>query len=473
MRGFRAAFKSPADDGFLLFLIMIFIFTFVNGGRVLDMKSPTEIWDECLALLPTEIDALAVATWFDDASPVDFTDGVFFLFTPNSLKKDIISERFTEPVEKLLSILAGEKVTLSILCGQDELDGYTDGKIDGEVPAAVEYEYTFDNFIVGSSNRFGHAAALAVSRNPGKAYNPLFIYGQSGLGKTHLIYAIANEVKKEIKNCRVVYVKGDEFTNQLISSIQENSVAEFRNKYRMADLLLVDDIQFIAGKERTQEEFFHTFNTLYEAKKQIVLTSDRAPNEMMTLEDRLRTRFVCGLLADIQPPDYETRMAIISAKAKALNITLSDEISAFIASSITKNVRQLEGAVKKIAAMHDLLNKDITIDLAEAAVRDIFTKNPGLHPTPDLIISTVSEFYGITKDKITGNSRAKEAVVPRQIAMFLVREMTDLSLPDIGKTFGRDHSTVLYSINKIESEIARDENLKNSVNDVKKSVREK
>lgn len=433
-------------------------------------KTITEIWQKALKILEGELSPVTVATWFEDATAVDMRDGQFILHTPSPFKKDIIKERLSDALSSAISAISGENIlSIKVLTGDDELRSF----ILPEGGIRETLGYTFDNFIVGSSNRFAHAAAYAVATMKDAGYNPLFIYGPSGLGKTHLLYAIANEIRKNNPKSRIVYIKGDEFTNELITAIGSGmaSIDEFRNKYRMADLLLVDDTQFIAGKERTQEEFFHTFNTLHESGKQIVLTSDRPPKEISTLEDRLKSRFEWGLLADIQPPDYETRVAIIVAKASALGFPIPEEVTHFIAASITLNVRQLEGVVKKILAMHDLMGNEVDKKLAAAAIKDIFKENPGLRPNAEYIISEAEKFFSLPHGRILSQNRSKETVFPRQIAMYLVRDMTSLSLPDIGRVFERDHTTVLHSINKIEDSLKGDESLQNTIKDIKKTIR--
>ncbi len=438
------------------------------------MNTAEDLFKKMLSLLERDITPITIATWFEDASAVDLTEKTLVLYTPSEFKKEIISQRFMEVLTSAAKELLNGDIEICLLCGEEELASYKVSTVEKMDRSANDY-YTFKHFVVGSSNRFAHAAAVAVSKSPSTAYNPLFIYGQSGLGKTHLLYAIAGEIEHRYPNFRILYIKGDDFTNELITAIQSGSdtVRSFRAKYRMTDLLLVDDIQFIAGKERTQEEFFHTFNTLYEAHKQIVLTSDRPPKEIKTLEDRLKTRFEWGLIADIQPPDYETRMAIIGAKAKLIDFSLPEDVMQYLAGMITSNVRQLEGAVKKIKALHELMEKEINIDLAEMAIRDIFLENPGLNPTASLIIKEVADYFSITPDRLISLNRAKDTLFPRQVAMYLVRELTDLSLPEIGKEFGRDHSTVLHSINKIEDIIKNDSVTQNTIRDLKTNIREK
>jgi len=325
--------------------------------------------------------------------------------------------------------------------------------------------------VVGPSNRFAHSAAIAVSKTPGQVYNPLFIYGPPGVGKTHLLYAIANGIRKENPDANIVYIKGDQFTNELIDAIKNGKNIEFRSKYREADLFLVDDIQFIAGKESTQEEFFHTFNKLYEEHKQIVLTSDRKPDDMLTLEERLRSRFLWGLIADINPPDYETRMAIIQNKARQLGLNLSDDVCNYIAINITNNVRQIEGTVKKILAYRDLNNMPLDLPNVSRAIDDMFKSEGNALPTAPLIISQVCKFYNVDESVIRGTQKNKGTAEARQVAMYLIRKLTNLSLPDIGKEFARDHSTALYAIRKVEVALKNgDDHMKNNIRDITANI---
>lgn len=428
------------------------------------MNTPENIWNLVFAQLEKQLSPVALDAWFNDLTAVEFKDDTLLLHTPDRFKRDTIDSRYADLIREVLRDLLNADIQVIITTG--------------DAPAAVatndgfsENEYTFDQFIVGSSNKFAHAAATAVANKPATTYNPLFIYGQSGLGKTHLLYAISSVVRRDHPTFRIVYIKGEDFTNELINAIGDGKVQEFRDKYRLADLLLVDDVQFIAGKDRTQEEFFHTFNALYETHKQIVLTSDRPPKEIHTLEDRLKTRFEWGLLADIQPPDYETRMAIIRVKAESLHVPLTDEITDYIANTITSNVRQLEGTVKKIKALHDLMEREIDLPLAKEAVADIFKENPGLNPTPEMIIREVSRYYCIPVEKLRGSGRSKEMVLPRQVAMYLVRELTEYSLPEIGKVFSRDHTTVLHSINKVEDYLKNTSDMENIIKTLKANIR--
>lgn len=335
-----------------------------------------------------------------------------------------------------------------------------------------DYAFTFDTFIVGSSNKFAHAAALAVAQNPSVAYNPLFIHGDSGLGKTHLLNAIKAEVLKNNPNANIVYVSGEDFTNEIIAAIRDNKTAEFKNKYRQADVLLVDDIQFIAGRESTQEEFFHTFNALHNAGKQIVLVSDRPPKEIKSLEDRLRNRFEWGLIADIQPPDFETRCAIIKRKSDLLRLDMKFEVIEFIASKVKTNIRQLEGVVKKLDAMQKLEGKPPVMVNAQAAIKDILNEQMSTPVTIDKIITDVSKVYNVSVNDIRGKSRKQEVAEARKMSMYIIKEVCGLTMEEIGKEFGgRDHSTVVYSISNVAQRLKTDSFYRDTAEDIIKNVK--
>ena len=396
-----------------------------------------------MALEQLDVPPSTISAWFDDVTVVSFGDNRLVLHSPVPFKKEFIESKFIAPLQEVLHNLTGDPITIVVVTGEYTAPSTSTSPYD---------DYTFERFIVGSSNKFAHAAALAVSQRPAAENNPLFIYGNSGLGKTHLMYAIANVLRRTHPEYRIIYVKGEDFTNELITAIQEGNVQAFRNKYRMVDLLLLDDVQFIAGKERTQEEFFHTFNALYEAKKQIVLTSDRPPKEINTLEDRMKTRFEWGLLADIQPPDFETRIAIIRDKAVKMGVELPDDVSNYIAENIQANIRQLEGAVKKIKAMHELMGERITVSLAENAIDALRTENPGLNPTPERIMEAVANYFYIPVEQMISQNRSKDVAYPRQMAMYMIRQELEYSFPDIAKIFKRDHTTVMHACNKIEEE---------------------
>ena len=385
-----------------------------------------------MALEQLDFPPSTISAWFDDVTVVSFGDNRLVLHSPVPFKKEFIESKFIAPLQEVLHNLTGDPITIVVVTGEYTAPSTSTSPYD---------DYTFERFIVGSSNKFAHAAALAVSQRPAAENNPLFIYGNSGLGKTHLMYAIANVLRRTHPEYRIIYVKGEDFTNELITAIQEGNVQAFRNKYRMVDLLLLDDVQFIAGKERTQEEFFHTFNALYEAKKQIVLTSDR-----------MKTRFEWGLLADIQPPDFETRIAIIRDKAVKMGVELPDDVSNYIAENIQANIRQLEGAVKKIKAMHELMGERITVSLAENAIDALRTENPGLNPTPERIMEAVANYFYIPVEQMISQNRSKDVAYPRQMAMYMIRQELEYSFPDIAKIFKRDHTTVMHACNKIEEE---------------------
>ena len=415
------------------------------------MNSAADIWSKVLSLMEADMTATTIHTWFDDTVALSLDEDKFILHTPSDFKRDIILSRYLPPIQKALHELFSADFQVVVL-GAEELEKYQNSrrpKEDGFLPGTEEY--TFERFVVGSSNKFAHAAARAVADHPALNYNPLFIYGESGLGKTHLLYAIAHKIHQNHPDYRIVYIKGDSFTNELIQAIREGRNPEFREKYRSADVFLMDDVQFIAGRESTQEEMFHTFNTLYEAGRQIVFTADRPPKEMLRLDDRLKTRFEWGLPVDIQPPDYETRVAIIKNKAIRRGMNLPDPVLQYIAENITSNVRQIEGTVNKILAFQELMGESVDVDTVTRAVRDMFKDKADFLPSPDIIIDEVSKFYNIDADALRGQGRTKDTALARQIAMYQIRRMTNLSLKEIGKEFeGRDHTTVMHSIDRIE-----------------------
>ena len=417
------------------------------------MSSSAYIWGRVISSLEKQLTVPFVSSFLDDAEILEISDTSIVLSTPSEYRKEMILGRFSLYIKEAMKELFDKDVELKVVT-TEEVKAYENSKKQQDEPFLYNSEFTFDHFVVGSSNRFAYAAAVAVANNPAEAYNPLFIYGQSGLGKTHLLYAIASEIRRQNKDAKIVYIKGDQFTNELITAVGEGKNVEFRDKYRNADLFLVDDIQFIAGKTGTQEEFFHTFNSLYEAKKQIVLTSDRPPNEMQRLEDRLKTRFEWGLLADIQPPDYETRMAIIKNKAVSLGLELPDDVCSYIAENITTNVRQIEGTVKKIKANHELTGNPIDLPSVSRAIKDMYKDKSNAVPTPSLIISEVCNFYSIEESVLRGPKKDKDTANARQIAMYLIRKMTAMSYPEIAAEFGKkDHTTVIYAFNKVEESI--------------------
>ena len=433
------------------------------------MYSNAYVWSRVLSYLEQHSPAMAVASFFDDAEIVELSDSKLVIYSPSPFRKDVILNRYKELIQQAMQELFQTEVELVVL-DEDEFPQYSMNKRRRNF---VEFnsQYTFDTFVVGSSNKHALSAAEAVAEERTDAYNPLFIYGQSGLGKTHLLYAIANRIQQKHPDYSIVYIKGDQFTNEFIEAVRNGKNFEFRDKYRSADLFLIDDIQFIAGKDATQEEFFHTFNTLYENKRQIVLTSDRVPGDMLRLEDRLRTRFEWGLIVDVQPPDYETRWAITKNKALSLGLELPDEVCDYIAENITNNVRQIEGTVKKIKAYHDLTGMPMDIPSVSRAIKDMYKGKAQTVPTPELIISEVCRFYSIEESTLRSTLKNKGTAEARQIAMYLIRKMTNLSLPDIAKEFGKNHTTVLYGLRRVEQELANTSNgLQDNIRDITANI---
>ena len=430
------------------------------------MNSVQDVWQKVLNILSGQLTQTAMDTWFADCTPAELDDCRLVLCTTTDFKQDILQKRFADRIKAALSDLFAQDFEVLIVT-EDEL---AEVLPKGENTLPEMAGYTFDHFIVGNSNRFAHAAASAVAENPGKTYNPLFIYGNSGLGKTHLLLAIGNAIHERWPNKSVVYIKGDEFTNQLVRAIKSGTTEEFRNKYRKVDLFLVDDIQFIAGKQQTQNEFFHTFNSIYEAGNQIVITSDRPPLEMATLDDRLRTRFEWGLMADIQPPDLETRMAITRNKAAQLGLILSDDAVTYIAENITNNIRRLEGVIKKLTAYKEILNEVITIDSVKRAIRDVIID--GIYPpTPEIIIRETARYFQLSEEDLRGQSRSKNTAMARQISMYLMRSLIDLTLNEIGGQYeGRNHATVLSSIRKVEDLLKTDSKMQSIIRDITSNI---
>jgi chromosomal replication initiator protein len=435
------------------------------------MNSNTDLWNEIKKLLARHMSDTAVSTWFGDCRVLEVQDNLLLLHCPSEYSREIILGRYAGLLKEALKELFGADFELSILT-TEEMEQYLARQRSPAADPFGSEEFTFEKFIVGNSNKMAYAAARAVAENPAQKYNPLLIYGDSGLGKTHLLYSIAHEIRHTRPKSRIVYIKGDDFTNELVSSIQTGRNSEFREKYRSADLLLVDDIQFIAGKVQTQEEFFHTFNTLYESGRQIVLTSDRPPKEMLRLEDRLRSRFEGGLLVDIQPPDYETRVAIVKTKAARLGIPLADDAGNYIAENIKANIRQIEGILKKIQAYIDLQGIGaVNMELVQRITKEIIDSEKAY--APEFIIGKVADFFDISPDEVIGKGKTKNVANARQMSIYLIRKLTGLTLEQIGDVMNRDHSTVLHSIRKVEESLQNDPKLVDTVHDITANITNK
>ena len=436
------------------------------------MNSAVDVWNRIIKLLRADLTSTAVSTWFDDCRAIEFSEDRLYIHTSSQFKKSVIDERFSGPIKNALSDLFAGNIDLIVL-DDEGLDAFNEASRESD--HANTDDFTFDKFVVGDSNKFAHAAALAVSDGHVRQdYNPLFIYGDSGLGKTHLLHAIRHSILERFPHYNIVILKGDDFTNDLIDAIQRGQNVNFREKYRGADAFFMDDIHFIAGKESTQEEFFNTFNTLYEHGKQIVFTSDRPPSDIFRLEDRLRSRLESSLIADIQPPDTELRIAIIRNKANQLGVVLPDDVSHYIADTLTTNVRQLEGAVKMIVAHRDIMDEDITVASVSKKLKTIFKDPADLLPTADVIIEETAKYYEMTPEELKGQRKTRDTAYARQISMYLIRKLTNLSLKDIGSYYeGRDHTTVLSSIRKVERNIESSPDVNKIIRDITSNINSK
>ena len=447
----------------------------------------SQIWQKALDIVKGELSEVSFNTWILGSEPISMSENKIIIGVQTEFTKDILEQRYKTLISNSIQHISAKKyeiefVTQSNTPAEEDTpikkakEDINKGTVvvNDEMSATLNPKYTFDSFVIGNSNRFAHAASLAVAESPARAYNPLFIYGGVGLGKTHLMHAIGHYILQNNPNSKVVYVSSEKFTNELINSIKDDKNEEFRNRYRNVDVLLIDDIQFIAGKERTQEEFFHTFNALHDANKQIILSSDRPPKEIPTLEDRLRSRFEWGLIADIQAPDFETRMAILKKKADVENLNIPNEVMVYIATKIKSNIRELEGALIRIVAYSSLTNRDISVDLASEALKDIISNKQSQNITIEGIQDVVSSYFNLRVEDLKSQRRTRNIAYPRQIAMYLSRKLTDMSLPKIGEEFGgRDHTTVIHAYEKISESLNRDENLQNTIEDITKKLSQK
>ena len=457
-----------------------------------------EIWNMVKESFRSELSETSIDLWFGEITVVSFDTSEYALTLgiPSAFKFDIVKNKYLSSIESKFCQLLGfdVKVNLTFTGSAAAGDSIKSQVIGLEPPQKKEeevknplntltdfnFEYTFENFIVGSTNKFAHAACVAVANRPANyesdtrrslsTYNPLFIYGNSGLGKTHLMHATINRMKQNNPNIKIIYTRGEDFTNQMIACLANKTMAEFHEKYRNCDVLLIDDIQFIAGKTSTQEEFFHTFNALYDGKKQIILTSDRPPRDIKTLEDRLTSRFEWGLLADIEPPDLELRIAIIKKKAEQVNITIPDDVLTFLGENLRSNIRQIEGAIKKLGALSFLSGKEINMELAQECISELLGGAEPVSVTVDKIFNKMFEKYGISKENLTGNKRNKDIANTRHITIYLIRELTEMSFPSIAKIFGRDHSTIISSHRLVEFKMLEDPAFLAEINELKKEV---
>ena len=447
-----------------------------------------EKWEEILYTVKVEheLSDISFKTWLKPLQIHSVSDNVVTILVPSAQMGYIeyINKKYMFPIKVAIAEIMGKEYEIEFIL-QDQIQerenkaAVSSNLKHSQFNTAIERanlntKYTFDTFVVGNNNKFAHAAALAVAESPGKMYNPLFIYGEAGLGKTHLMHSIAHFILSQDPGKKVIYVTSESFTNELIEAIRNGNntaITSFREKYRNVDVLLIDDIQFIIGKESTQEEFFHTFNELHGNKKQIIISSDKPPKEIETLEARLRSRFEWGILADISAPDYETRMAILHKKEEMDGYNIDNAVIQYIATNIKSNIRELEGALNKLVALSNLENKEITVDLAENALKDIISPDQKREVTPQLIIDTVAEHFHISPSDIASNKRNSEIVVPRQIVMYLCRNMLDIPLKQVGSFVGkRDHSTVIHGINKIEEELKTSETMRNTLDIIKKKL---
>lgn len=465
----------------------------------------SQVWHLVRESFRPELSDVITDLWLGGLEVVDFQGSTVTMKAESEVKIRVVTSKYKADIERRFSEMLGFEVKLSLVCEGSPIippdepsllqrvmdkplaEPTSDDSNDpqptsnqespfqptgiGSTLPPFNFEYTFENFIVGASNKFAHAACLAVADRPAQAYNPLFIYGPSGLGKTHLLYAITNELKKKIANVRVIYIKGEDFTNQMIDSMSRQAMTEFRDKYRSCDVLLIDDIHFIAGKTSTQEEFFNTFNALHEAGKQIIMTSDRPPREIKTLEDRLKTRFEWGLIADIQPPDLELRTAIIKKKAALFNVSIPEDVLTFLAENLRSNIRQIEGAIKKLGAKSFLTGRHVTMELARSCISELLGGAEPVTVTVDKIFAAVYKKYNIKREEIVSSKRTKEIANARHITVYIIRQVTDMSLPNIGKIIERDHSTVISSLDSVEKKMAQNPVFRTELEEMVKEIK--
>lgn len=433
----------------------------------------SQVWNQILSNLEKVVAKHSFENWLKPLRPAAYSDKTVYIAVPNHFSRDWLKQSYAPLLKQAFVQALGTEIAVKFILA-DEIPFYSSAKSRSDslgAAPALNPKYTFESFVIGNSNRFAHAAALAVAEAPARAYNPLFIYGGVGLGKTHLMHAVGQHIIAKGTPLRISYVTTEKFTNELIDALRMNETLKFREKYRNVDVLLIDDIQFLAGKERTQEEFFHTFNTLYEASKQIVISSDRPPKEIPTLEERLRSRFEWGLISDIQPPDLETRVAILRKKAQSENVEVPDDTLVLIADKIQSNIRELEGAFIRVVAYTSLTKNPITPETAAMVLKDTFNISRPRPITVNMIQETVANYFNLKPEDLKTKKRTRSVAFPRQIAMYLTRELTDMSLPKIGESFGgRDHTTVLHACEKITIELQGDLSLQGIISEITNQI---
>lgn len=439
----------------------------------MDKQNAIDLWDKATQLIKAEVTSLSYDSWFKETQPITYDGQVMTLLTNNDFTRNMLKSNYHLLLQTALKHAAGKQVDYMIRIPSEIVESApaAPAPVANTPPNMLNPKYTFSTYVIGKSNNFAHAAAYAVSQGPGDTYNPLFLYSGVGLGKTHLMHAIGHVILEKNPNARILYITSETFTNDLINAISTNTNIQFRNLYRNVDVLMVDDIQFIAGKEQTQEEFFHTFNALYESRKQIIISSDKPPKDIPTLEERLRSRFEWGLIADISKPDLETRIAILRKKAEMEHLNVPDEVNTYIASKVKSNIRELEGCLTRVLAYANLTHAPISEAIAAEALKDMLPVKDPRRITTDLIMAIVAEYYSVTVEDLKSKRRNREVTVPRQIAMYLVRDMNGSSLPRIGMEFGgRDHTTVIHACDKVAADMRKDANVKGAVETLRKRI---
>ncbi len=437
----------------------------------------SSVWNGALRLLKEAMSETSYEYWIERLNPLGIHEGILYIKMPSELHYDIIKSMHLDNILEAVNVVSEEELRIELVDFHEPIPACLAYSVDhgekrSDDAVTLNPKYTFSSFVVGESNKFAHAAAMSVSERPADAFNPLFVYGGPGLGKTHLVHAIGNKIKENNPNANVLYVTSEKFMNEFISTIiSENSTIEFRNKYRTCDVLIIDDIQFIANKDQTQVEFFHTFNALHESNKQIIITSDRPPKEIKELEERMRNRFEWGLIVDIKRPDLETRIAILKKKASEENFSVSDDILFYIAEHLKSNIRNLEGVLKRLMAYNVLMGKPITMELADEAIKEFLNKSDDPHVNTEYILSVVANYFNVTSDEILSAKRTQQIAYARHIAMYLIREFTNLSLPRIGQELGgRNHATILNGINNIKASMEKNEDTRKIIDELIKNL---